>query len=133
MISRDPEAAIYRRIAADLRGKIRDGTFRPGQQLGSFPRLAHEYDVGLGTIRRVISVLRNEGLIIVAHGQVTRVRDAVEREVVKLPRGSRIWSRPATPDERQRMDIDDGGWVTVIEYGRSERVYAADRVALTAN
>lgn len=132
MISRDPEASIYRQIARDIRDKIAAGVLRPGQPLGSLPSLAHDYQVGLGTIRRVIAVLRTEGAIIVAHGQTTRVAERPDRQPVPLYLGDDFVVRMPTPEDVRVYGVAEGVPVLVVTTlgadGKPARaVYPTDR------
>ena len=56
--------ARYRDIAEDLRRRIADGEFSPGQQLPSIATLQQRYDVpGLNTIRQAQQLLVDDGLL----------------------------------------------------------------------
>ncbi|OON78837.1 winged helix-turn-helix domain-containing protein [Streptomyces tsukubensis] len=50
-------------IADRLRQRIRDGDLRPGARLPTQVRLAEEFDVERGQVRRALDTLRDEGLI----------------------------------------------------------------------
>lgn len=55
---------VYQRIADDLRRKITDGTFQPGEQIPTEADLIAQYDVkARATVRQGLSMLVNEGLI----------------------------------------------------------------------
>ena len=59
----DPDSAQppYRQLAAILRALIADGTYTsrlPGER-----DLATEYGLALGTVRKAIALLRDEGLV----------------------------------------------------------------------
>lgn len=53
----------YVQIAADLRAKIADGKYAPGDRLPAITELAAEYHSASETIRRALGVLRDEGLV----------------------------------------------------------------------
>ena len=53
----------YVQIAEDLRGRIRDGRYQPGDRLPSHAELRAEYASATETVRRALTVLRNEGLV----------------------------------------------------------------------
>lgn len=132
MVSRDPESPIYRQVAGILRDRIRSGYPAAGQRLGAERDLAHEFGVSIATIGAAVEVLRAEGLLEPAvSGRAARVRGTTERATVKVRHGSRMWSRPASPDERAELGIEDGGWVTLVETsGRTVR-YATGRTVFT--
>ena len=52
----------YLQIADDLRRQIRDGRFQPGERLPSNKAMADTYQSAPETIRRALSMLRDEGL-----------------------------------------------------------------------
>ncbi|GIJ10711.1 GntR family transcriptional regulator [Micromonospora andamanensis] len=130
----DPHSGVprHRQLADVLRARIATGEYVPGDLLPSETRLSQEYEVGRGTVRRAVGLLRAEGLVDAASGRGTRVRERVEPERVAVPRGALISARPPTPDERAGMGIPEGVHVLVVSVGgRVRGVYPADRVALT--
>ncbi|MFI7272643.1 GntR family transcriptional regulator [Streptomyces sp. NPDC049879] len=64
----------YEVIADDLRRKIEDGQWRPGDRLPSEEELRRTYDKGAPTIRQALAELQTEGLIDKRHGKGTFVR-----------------------------------------------------------
>ncbi len=61
----------YRVIAADLAGKIRNGTYPPGTALPAQRELGGQYEVALATIRQALQALADEGLVVVEAGRGT--------------------------------------------------------------
>lgn len=59
--------ALYVQLADVLRGQITSGEIRG--RVPSPRSLAQEYDVAIGTARRALEVLREEGVIISAPGR----------------------------------------------------------------
>jgi len=55
----------YRAISAALRERIEAGEWLPGEQIPSVRQLGEEYEVSIGTARRALAVLAEEGLIVV--------------------------------------------------------------------
>ncbi|WP_019355140.1 TetR/AcrR family transcriptional regulator C-terminal domain-containing protein [Streptomyces sp. AA1529] len=53
----------YARIAADLRRRIAEGEFAPGDRVPSTRQLAREWNVALATATRALTALRQEGLV----------------------------------------------------------------------
>lgn len=66
---------LYEGIAADLRGKIADGTYRPGDSLPSENELAQDNGVSRQTARQALNRLRSEGLVTAGRGLGWRVSD----------------------------------------------------------
>jgi DNA-binding GntR family transcriptional regulator len=115
-----------------LRARLAAGEWAPGALLPSETRLSQEYGVGRGTVRRAVALLRSEGLVDVAAGYGTRVREPVEREQVSVSRGSTVQARMPSAAERAELDIPEGVPVLVVTLGGRERgTYAADRTLLT--
>lgn len=72
MINTDSAEPPYRQLAAILRARIEAGeivTRLPGERA-----LAEEYGVALGTVRKTLGVLRDEGLIETTRGWGSYVR-----------------------------------------------------------
>lgn len=63
----------FRTIAADLRGAIERGEYRPGDRLPTEHELAERYGVNRGTVNRALSLLRADGLVESARSLGTRV------------------------------------------------------------
>ncbi|MEV4830611.1 winged helix-turn-helix domain-containing protein [Micromonospora sp. NPDC049257] len=59
-----PTAAKYRRVMAAIRKDISEGTFTPGQPLPSEAKLGTRYAVSLTTVRRSLTELHHEGVLI---------------------------------------------------------------------
>ncbi|MCX4999878.1 GntR family transcriptional regulator [Streptomyces longwoodensis] len=57
------ERPLYWRIAMELLGALRDGTFPPGRRLPGERRLAQQYGVSRETVRQALDVLRRDGLV----------------------------------------------------------------------
>lgn len=53
----------YARIAAELRRRIRDGEFAPGDRVPSTRGLARQWNVALATATKALAALRQEGLV----------------------------------------------------------------------
>lgn len=69
---------IYRQLAAVLRARITDGTYKPGYPIPSTRALVTEFGVTARTVRRAVEILTNEGLLVGAVGRgmyVTRPED----------------------------------------------------------
>jgi len=54
---------LYYRIYADLKEKIAEGVFKPGDRIPSEKELCKIYGVSRLTIRRALEELRREGII----------------------------------------------------------------------
>jgi DNA-binding GntR family transcriptional regulator len=64
----------YQQLSNRLRAAIDAGDYQPGQQLPSHQRLADTYGVAVGTVKRALAVLREQGLITTRHGMGSYVR-----------------------------------------------------------
>ncbi len=76
-IDRTSGMPAYRQLADQLRQRIRDGTYQPGQQLPSERELSQLYTTSRVTVRQAVAELRSEGLIAAEHGRGLFVRQAV--------------------------------------------------------
>ena len=59
----DHDPRLFARIAADLRRRIQDGEFPPGQALPSITTLCQEWHVARMTAAHALQVLESEGLV----------------------------------------------------------------------
>ena len=69
-----PQVPTYRKIAEELRTKIRSGELPPGAQLPTQQDLSERYGVARMTARQAIAELINEGLVTSHQGRGARVR-----------------------------------------------------------
>ncbi|GII94176.1 GntR family transcriptional regulator [Sinosporangium siamense] len=93
--------APYRRIAADLRRRIRAGELAPGDKTPSTRAIARDFGVALATAVRALAVLKEEGLVearprsgtVVAatlsrprrhHGTAELTRERIVREAIAI-------------------------------------------------
>ena len=65
---------LWQQLAAVLREMIESGKVEPGKPLPSESHLQQEYGVSRGTIRRALSVLQDEGLVVTIGGRGTFVK-----------------------------------------------------------
>lgn len=105
------ERSVYRAIADELRQRIEAGRYRPRMPLPSELHLQQEFGVARDTVRNAIAVLVELGLVRTIAGRGSYVRQ-LEVATVKPEPGMRIFARPATQAERDRLDSD---WVLVVE------------------
>jgi DNA-binding FadR family transcriptional regulator len=77
-------------VAAWLVEQIRDGHFKPGDQLASERQLCEQFSVSRPVIREALSQLRAEGLINVRQGRGAFVAEARQRQVFRLAPGSLV-------------------------------------------
>jgi DNA-binding GntR family transcriptional regulator len=74
----DPEdpRPPYRQLADGVRAEIDAGAYAPGTKLPSYDALAEEFGVSLGVVKRAMTQLRDERVIVIRHGQGSYVRAA---------------------------------------------------------
>ncbi|MFI9231385.1 winged helix-turn-helix domain-containing protein [Streptomyces rimosus] len=56
-------------VAAEIRRRIQNGTYRPGERLPGTVAIAAEFDVSQSTATRAVASLRPEGLVRVVSGR----------------------------------------------------------------
>lgn len=144
------EPPKYQEIADKLRRQIGDGTYPPGSMLPPERRIAEEEGVAVGTARRALAVLRDEGYTEarVGAGVYVRTWRPIVRNALKRLRtsqwgeGRSIWDVdiddrdleavdvqiehiPAPADVAHLLDIEEGRLVY-----RRNRKYLVDGVAV---
>jgi DNA-binding GntR family transcriptional regulator len=75
VIIRGTPVPPYQQLAALLRAQIESGELVPGQQLPSVVKLAEQYDIAVPTVRKAISLLKDEGLVTGVAGYGTFVAE----------------------------------------------------------
>lgn len=65
----------YKQLYTDLKLSIKDGKYKPGSFLPTETELCEEYQVSRTTVRKAISMLTNEGYLLVTQGRGTQVQD----------------------------------------------------------
>jgi DNA-binding transcriptional regulator YhcF (GntR family) len=98
----------YRRIVAEIRARILTGELRPGDRMLSTRQIAQRWGVAVATATRVVSTLRDDGLVEtkVGSGTVISTRAVPERSadrtrrdgVPKLSRGHLLRTAIAVAD-----------------------------------
>ncbi|MER6945514.1 winged helix-turn-helix domain-containing protein [Nonomuraea sp. NPDC000554] len=63
MIEFAADRPVWKQVADILRGRIRNGSYRPRQPIPSETQLVGEFGIARGTARKVVAALRDEGLI----------------------------------------------------------------------
>ncbi|MGM9490409.1 GntR family transcriptional regulator [Ideonella sp. YS5] len=111
LVPSDPDGsgrARYALLAQALRRRIQAGEWVPGVALPSEQTLAQESQVALGTMRRALQLLVDEGLIERVHGRGTFVREGLsgasmlrffrfDAEHGSVPRSTILSARRAVP------------------------------------
>ena len=69
---------LYIQIADYLRRQLVDGRFRAGQRLPTESQMGKDLSVAVGTVRKALSLLEDEGLLERRQGSGTYVRDLPE-------------------------------------------------------
>ena len=74
LVSTQPGQSRYAALAAALRARVVAGEWPPGSALPAEQTLAAEHGVALGTLRRALELMADQGLIERLHGRGTFVR-----------------------------------------------------------
>lgn len=74
LADREPGQSRYGALAAALRARVIAGEWPPGSAIPAEQTLAAEHGVALGTMRRALDLLAQQGLIERVHGRGTFVR-----------------------------------------------------------
>ena len=74
LVHNEPGQSLYGALAAALRHRVIDGEWPPSTALPAETSLAAAHGVALGTLRRALELLAEQGLIERRHGKSTFVR-----------------------------------------------------------
>ncbi|MFF4403560.1 GntR family transcriptional regulator [Streptomyces sp. NPDC001404] len=105
--------APHKRLAAELRLRITDGTYPPGSIFPSVRNIAAQQSVGLGTAYRAVEILRAEGLLVgeprrrltVAHPVAVRTLSDPDADWPHSRGDSELASVRATSDLAVRLQV----------------------------
>lgn len=86
-----PDLPAYRRVADDIRNRIRSGELIPGALIPAEPELQELHNCSRGTVRKAMALLQGEGLIDTFMGRGSQVR--LQRPIRRLD-ASRYRLRP---------------------------------------
>lgn len=70
-VSRQP---LYQQVRQILLKTIQDGVWKPGEKIPTEPELAEQTGVSIGTLRRAVETLVNDGILLKREGSGTYVR-----------------------------------------------------------
>ncbi|MFD6324178.1 GntR family transcriptional regulator [Streptomyces sp. NPDC058442] len=115
----------YLRIAADLRRRISEGAWEPGDQIPTLPALCTEYGVSEAPVRGALRMLTAEGLIEARARAGTRVRP---RPPIHRMAADRYRSTPGAKSTAYTRD-QGIGWSEYRLDKRFERVQADAELA----
>ena len=110
------EAALYRRIAADIRRRIEAGEWSVGEDLPSRVDMAAEYRVHPQTMRLAHKFLRQQGVlegeerkaVYVAHPPAMRTLTDADAEWPYSSETTDTRPRPATEELAERLGVPPG-------------------------
>lgn len=93
----------YLRIAAELEKRIRSGALRPGDRVPSVRQIALQWGVAIATATRVITALREAGLVDtrVGSGTVVTAQPALSGPVTPQRTGPSPMVRPRRASGRR--------------------------------
>ncbi|GMG81378.1 phosphonate metabolism transcriptional regulator PhnF [Paralimibaculum aggregatum] len=137
---------LYKRAEEAMRARIADGRWPPGARLPNEPRLAEEFGVSHGTLRKALAALEAQGLVERRPGRGTRVaRTTDEAAVYAFLRlwdtgGERVIPEPlsealaedtATPAEVEELALAEPRvWRLTRCRGHAGRAVSLERMVL---
>ena len=74
-IRHDSAVPVYRQLAAILRDEIASGRLAPDSPLPSESRLMQEHGISRDSVRKAVTILREEGLVVTVKGKGTYVAE----------------------------------------------------------
>lgn len=74
-----PDAYAWEQVADEIKRRIQAGQYQPGMPIPAERRLADELGVSVGTVRRAVGALRDEGVLVTLPQKGTFVRSVEEQ------------------------------------------------------
>lgn len=119
---------VVRQVVDLLRQRVQSGEWQPGASLPAERDLAHEYGVGIDTLRDALAALRAEGTIRAGgRGRRAMVPPKVQLRSVLIRPGETLTGRMPTALEREQYHIPEGVPLLVVRTSAGEAVYPADQ------
>lgn len=128
----DARLPIHQRLAAAIQDAVGEGRLKPGDPLPAESQLARDFQVALGTVRRAMDTLREDGLVERHQGRGTFVRqpDFAQSMLRFFRFGDHGGERPlgvvrrvsrasATPELAAALDLTTGADLVELERVRS--------------
>ncbi|MFI5916232.1 GntR family transcriptional regulator [Dactylosporangium sp. NPDC051541] len=128
MIDHESGIPLYLQVADALRKRITTGEIAAGAELLSESEIAAVCGVSREVVRKGLTVLRSEGLIVSVRGRRSAVRRELPVEQVSVVGPARVTARMPTPVERDRFGMVEGVPLLLVRAGGGEMLYPADRV-----
>lgn len=102
----DPDDARppYVKLAEAVRTVIDKGLLSPGDKLPTHSQLVTQYGVSLGTVKRALGLLQDEGLIVSRRGEGAFVRTCPQPRDASADGGEVAELRQAVEDLARRVD-----------------------------
>lgn len=129
--TRPGEGPLYLQVTERLTRRIADGAWAPGEAMPSESRLATEYGVSQGTLRKALDALAAQNLVVRQQGKGTFVASHTPQRALfhffhmigddgsrELPTPSHVLAcrrRRATRQEAVRLGLEPGSRVVEIE------------------
>ena len=114
-------------LANYLREQIESGNIPPGGALPSESDLMALSEYGRGVVRKAVSILQHEGLVVTDQGRRTRVREpGGEREPLLLDPSAEAIARMPTERERLRYDMDFGVPIIEVHFDGETEMHSAE-------
>lgn len=127
---REPGQSRYGALAAALRARVVSGEWTPGTALPAEQTLASEHGVALGTMRRALDLLAQQGLLDRVHGRGTFVRTGLQgAPMARFFRfGERTGDVPASRILSCQAVVASGEVAQALGIAKGERVLRLKRV-----
>ena len=74
-VSENDPRPLYTQITGEIKGQIRQGLLRPGDELPSVRELADSLGINLHTVHKAYQILRDQGVIHLRLGQRAKVAE----------------------------------------------------------
>jgi len=130
-VSRASRLPLYYQVEQDMRSRIEEGDWKPGEQIPTESQLCDMYGTSRITIRQAVSNLVSEGLVVREPGRGTFVREPAvtagargltsfteEMRGLGLQAGAKILdlsSEPSSPEVAGHLRIEPGTPVVMVK------------------
>ena len=130
----DERLPLYQRLREEMLAKIAAGEWTPGAPIPTEAELTRHYGVAIGTVRKAVDTLVNEGLLLRSQGRGTFVRrpnfDASLARFFRQVDASGGLEIPTSRILSKTLQKPSQGVTNALELGKGEQVVHMERLRM---
>lgn len=132
------ERPLYLQLVEIIKQRVIENSWQPGMKIPSENEMAREFDLSVGTVKKSLGVLVNEGVLFRRQGQGTFIASPdFSRSFIRFFRYAMTGGKPSEVPGSKILKFEvvsaDAKVADVLKLGQEERVYQIKRVRTIQN